>query len=729
MARTVKKAKKKAVQKSKKVLKKACREKKRYNQWDCGRLKSALEEYTSKAKEGTANLRMIARAWDIPKSTLQRRLKGSVLGTAHCSGRKPLLSEAAKKELASVIELLASRGFPLGMKEVRDIAYQYSEKNNLNVFTSKHKEAGYYWFTGFLQRHPQLRIRKPEALSAARAMAMNKPVIDKWFTEYENLLTTLGIKDNPSHIWNCDETGLVDHFERRKAVGTAGHACYQITANERGETTTVLACFNGTGDYAPVLFVFKGSRLQAKWCVGAPLHSLVRMSPNGWITSTLFAEWGAKFVANLPKDHLPHLLLLDGHASHVYNLDFLNMMQANNVHIFCFPPHCSHWLQPADKSLFKSVKHHWNEAGWKKTKESGGARIQRDEFFSLFASVWPKAATVETAQNGFRATGLFPVNRTAIPETAFAPSLNTDRQLHNEGSSEEIHQLAATSSQNPSSEVTIAAHTSTVSAGTDNVVESNPVVANAAAHFDTDTTDAGNTPVMTSAPSSTSVTASTSCSVDLASVETTAASSDIIMAAAMNTGGSSFVSTDTTASQTPVVNAGLGCDSASVVTTAASSSGGVIVDKPGELPGTGAEAYATFASLVHVPHRERKSTARKRSTPPSYNLTSTEHLSFVSEKLEQKEKSQKKSVCTKGPKKKKKSVKKPQKKEKKVKLGKLNKKERCRGCGVQEGTAEDIEMQQDWIACELCKKWYHEQCAEENGVLDDDYFSCKICIA
>jgi len=28
-----------------------------------------------------------------------------------------------------------------------------------------------------LQRRPQLRIRKPEALSAARAMAMNKPVI------------------------------------------------------------------------------------------------------------------------------------------------------------------------------------------------------------------------------------------------------------------------------------------------------------------------------------------------------------------------------------------------------------------------------------------------------------------------------------------------------------------------------------------------------------------------
>ena len=79
--------------------------------------------------------------------------------------------------------------------------------------------------------------------------------------------------------------------------------------------------------------------------------------------------------------------------------------------------------------------------------------------------------------------------------------------------------------------------------------------------------------------------------------QTTAESSDIITAAVMNTGRSSFVSTDrpTAASETSVVTVGLGCVSAFVVTTAASSSGGAIVDKAGELPGSGAESYATWA--------------------------------------------------------------------------------------------------------------------------------------
>ena len=63
---------------------------------------------------------MIARACSIPKSTLQRRIKGVVLGTKHVSGWHPALSEAVENELADTIKLLASRGFALGAKEVRD---------------------------------------------------------------------------------------------------------------------------------------------------------------------------------------------------------------------------------------------------------------------------------------------------------------------------------------------------------------------------------------------------------------------------------------------------------------------------------------------------------------------------------------------------------------------------------------------------------------------------------
>lgn len=59
---------------------------------------------------------------------------------------------------------------------------------------------------------------------------------------------------------------------------------------------------------------------------------MVRLSDNGWITSELFMAWAENFVQQLPKDDLlPHVLFLDGHGSHVYNLDFINLMKRNNV--------------------------------------------------------------------------------------------------------------------------------------------------------------------------------------------------------------------------------------------------------------------------------------------------------------------------------------------------------------------------------------------------------------
>lgn len=183
--------------------------------------------------------------------------------------------------------------------------------------------------------------------------------------------------------------------------------CYQITANEKGQTVTVLACFNAVGDYVPLLFVLKGKRLQPSWCVGSQPNSLVHVSDNGWINAQLFTEWGNKFVSFLPKDdNRPHLVLFDGHSSHIYNIPFLTLMKEHNVPPFAFPPHCSH-------TGMKMVGIRQRNLGVL--------------LFELFCGVWNKSATVEIAKSGFHATGLFPVNRCAIPEVALAPSLTTER--------------------------------------------------------------------------------------------------------------------------------------------------------------------------------------------------------------------------------------------------------------------------------------------------------------
>jgi len=302
------------------------------NVWLESRMKSAIEEF----QKGEHGLRHIARAWDVPKSTLARRVKGSVTGYKHASGHKPVLP-SAENDLSELITTLSARGFPLARKDIQHLAFQYAQQHDLKGFSVTRGSAGYYWLKGFMERHNELSVRKQESLSCSRASGLNKTVIDNWFDQYEKTLDDLQIKDCPSHIWNTDESGLQDHFVSTSVIAKKGKPCYEVNQSEKGETTTVLATFNAVGTYAPLLFIFKGKRLKAEWCIGAPIDSLVKVSDNGWITSELFVEFGKKIVTCLPKDDpRPHLLLLDGHYTHVYNLEFLNAMKENNVHPFCF---------------------------------------------------------------------------------------------------------------------------------------------------------------------------------------------------------------------------------------------------------------------------------------------------------------------------------------------------------------------------------------------------------
>jgi hypothetical protein len=142
-------------------------------------------------------------------------------------------------------------------------------------------------------------------------------------------------------------------------------------------------------------------------------------------------EWAKSFVTCLPRsDTRPHLLLLDGHSSHIYNLEFIDFMQAHNVHPFVFPAHTTHYLQPADKSFFKSLKHNWVNEGIETVSRTGGRNLGKSGFFAIFTPAWTKSCSTEIAQSGFSGTGIFPVNRHAIPDEAYAPSETSERPLN-----------------------------------------------------------------------------------------------------------------------------------------------------------------------------------------------------------------------------------------------------------------------------------------------------------
>ena len=97
------------------------------------------------------------------------------------------------------------------------------------------------WWNRFLERHPQLSLRKGDALAPSRGTATN-------MDEYYSLLkTTLEEKDNiimnyPSRICNMDESGtLLDNKPLYVLAhkGTKKIHCYTLGNKSQ---VTILAC-------------------------------------------------------------------------------------------------------------------------------------------------------------------------------------------------------------------------------------------------------------------------------------------------------------------------------------------------------------------------------------------------------------------------------------------------------------------------------------------------------
>jgi len=121
-----------------------------------------------------------------------------------------------------------------------------------------------------------------------------------------------------------------------------------VTGGDKGETSTALVCVNALGSAVPPLIIHKGVKVGKLWSNGARHNVVVRASESAYINKDLFVEFGELFVKHLRDSRLfdgsPHLLLLDSHYSHLYNISFLELMKQNGVHVLAIPAHTSHWL-------------------------------------------------------------------------------------------------------------------------------------------------------------------------------------------------------------------------------------------------------------------------------------------------------------------------------------------------------------------------------------------------
>lgn len=187
---------------------------------------------------------------------------------------------------------------------------------------------------------------------------------------------------------------------------------------------------SATGNFVPPMLIYPRVRMKEELECGAPNGTLFRAHPSGWMQSDLFVDWFKHFIQyTKPMASDPVLLILDGHASHTKNLEFLELARDNCVTVISLPPHCTHRLQPLDVSLMGPLKTYYNKAIEKFHRITNGQPVRQVNIAALFGEAYKKAAVAETAENGFRQCGIYPLQMSVFRDEDFSPAETSNVSL------------------------------------------------------------------------------------------------------------------------------------------------------------------------------------------------------------------------------------------------------------------------------------------------------------
>ncbi|KAI4471504.1 hypothetical protein MML48_1g11818 [Holotrichia oblita] len=220
-----------------------------------------------------------ARNFDVPATTLRRRKKNESFKKGP-QGPSACLGVANENKIVIHIKKLQSYGFAPTRDDVRVMAFKLAEQLGItHRFNRQFGKAGYDWLHLFLARHPDLSVRKAEGVSLARAQGMRRKEVGDYFKLLEKVLEENQLFDKPGHIFNMDETGLQLNNKPGYVVACKGSKnVANITASEKGETITIVACFSAEGVYIPPMCIMKGKNKKAEFEDGLPPGSIVCMN-------------------------------------------------------------------------------------------------------------------------------------------------------------------------------------------------------------------------------------------------------------------------------------------------------------------------------------------------------------------------------------------------------------------------------------------------------------------
>lgn len=391
-----------------------------------------MKQAVEKVLNGSA-LHSVAKEFGLSRNTLRRyvrKIRGNGTTEFQPSYKaNQVFSVEEENELSQYLDVMARMNHGLTTKMIARLAYDLAVKNNKRYPESwdKEKQAGYFWRQGFMERHPQLSLKKAEATSLSRSTSFNKHNVSAFYQNLRDVLSRE--KFGPESIWNADETGVTTVQRCPKIIAPKKlRQVGLVTSAERGQTVTVLNAINALGNSIPPFFVFPRQKMNPAFLFGAPPGSDGAAYITGWMTEDnflLFLKHFVKFTRCSKEKKV--LLLTDNHESHI-SLPGIDYARENGIIILTFPPHCSHKLQPLDVTVYSSFKGCYNtQVTNRLTIEKPGTPLSIYDIAGLVGKAFPQSFTPANIISGFSTTGIWPFNDMKFTDVDFLCSAVTDR--------------------------------------------------------------------------------------------------------------------------------------------------------------------------------------------------------------------------------------------------------------------------------------------------------------
>ena len=209
-----------------------------------------------------------------------------------------------------------------------------------------------------------------------------------------------------------DESGFaVGDSQSSRALVNVRESTSWKSISGRQEWITAIECINAAGQALPPLIIFKAKYTNSAWIPAhTPAEWRFSTSNSGWTSNSHGFEWLSTVYEPCirPKDPTAHrLLIMDGHISHI-SAKVIAFCMKHLIDLLILPPHCSHFLQPLDVSVFGPLKRALaSETDTMSRLDSG--RRSRAEWTEMYIRARAKAMTSENILSGWRSTGLVPL--------------------------------------------------------------------------------------------------------------------------------------------------------------------------------------------------------------------------------------------------------------------------------------------------------------------------------